>query len=108
MIDRARIHEILKQYEKHGWTLRRVLLCREARESLSGSPENPFGGAQIADSETNAVWFSRRAANGNEAWELRRLTGSPFAVIKVFGADINESEREQIRREAETMLSGKR
>jgi len=109
MIDAAQVREIIRQYEKHGWTLRRVLLCAKTRESLAVSPENLFGGAPVCESETDAVWFSRAAAaaNGHEAWELRRLTGAPFALVKVFGADVSETERERTRRETERAICDK-
>jgi len=107
MIDAAQIGEIIKQYEKHGWTLRRVLLCAKTREDFSSSAESLFGGAPVISSEINALWFSRASANGGEAWELRRLTGAPFAVIKIFGAADDETAREQVRRETEKTMSGK-
>lgn len=105
MIDAGQVREIIKQYEKHGWTLRRVLLSdAKRRESLAASLENLFGGAaavSFVSSEINALWFSRVSATGGEAWELRRLSGAPFALVKVFDANTNETEREQIRRETE-------
>ncbi len=106
MIAAAQIGEILKQYEIHGWILRRVLLCSAARETLAASLENLFGGATVIDSQTNAVWFSRASANG-EAWELRRLTGAPYALIEVFGAADDEATRERARRQVETKMRGK-
>ncbi len=106
MIDAEKAREILKQYEKHGWTLRRVLLSG-APEDFS-SLENLFG-APVVSSAINALWFSRAAANGGEAWELRRLSVAPFALVKVFGAADDETTREKIRRETETeMENGKR
>lgn len=105
MIDAGAWREIRKQYEKHGWTLRRVLLC--APENFS-SLENLFGDAPVDSSDINALWFSRASAIGGEAWELRRLSGAPFAQIIVFGADTNEAERERARREAESKIRLKR
>ncbi len=102
MIDSGAVREIRKQYEKHGWTLRRVLLSG-ARENYS-SLENLFGGAPVVSSDMDALWFSRASANGGEAWELRRLSGAPFAQIIVFGADTNEAERERARRETESKI----
>jgi hypothetical protein len=105
----AKAREILKQYEKHGWTLRRVLLSEARRETFFSSFENLFGDAPIESFETDALWFSRSAANGSESWELRRITGAAFALLKVFSADTNENEREAARRETEKrLLNGKR
>jgi hypothetical protein len=107
MIGAAQVKEIVKQYEKHGWTLRRVLLCADALENPSSSVENSFGASSVISSEINALWFSRPSANGGEAWELRRLTGAPFAIIKVFGAGDDESAREMLRRETEKAIREK-
>ncbi len=42
MINAAQVEEILKQYKKHGWTLRRVLLCAQTQEVLRNSLETLF------------------------------------------------------------------
>lgn len=107
MIETAQIAEIVKQYERHGWTLRRVLLCAKKLENSSPSSENSFGGALVVSSKTDALWFSRAAANGGESWELRRISGAPFALVKIFGANDDETTREAVRRAAEKALSEK-
>jgi len=73
MITAAQASEILKQYTKHGWTLRRVLLSDATRASFSSALESVFGDAAVESSEIDAAWFSRPSAGGGEAWELRRL-----------------------------------
>lgn len=108
MIDARQIEEILAQYGKHGWSLRRVLLCVPTRSLLTDSLENLFGETPIVDSETDAAWFARRSASG-EAWELRRLTGAPFALIEVFEDEDDETVREEARFEMEqTLINGNR
>lgn len=108
MSDAARnAREVLRLYEKHGWTLRRVLLCDATRETLPASLEDLFGGAPILSFETDALWFSRRANNGGEAWELRRLSGSPFALVELFAQSDDEPAREEARRAAENRLKVK-
>ncbi len=101
------IREMLKQYAKHGWNLRRVLLSAKTREDLAGALESLFSNAPVVASEIDAVWFSRPAANGNEAWELRRLSQTPFALIEVFDADDEEDAREDARQEMEKAVSAK-
>ncbi|MBA2620412.1 MAG: hypothetical protein H0U87_04355 [Acidobacteria bacterium] len=102
---RQKAREILKQYEKHGWTLRRVLLSDATCRMLAASLENLFGDAPIEAFKTDALWFSRAvAANGNESWELRRITGAPFALLRVFSADISENARKAARRATEKRL----
>jgi hypothetical protein len=109
MISAQQIQEILAQYRKHGWTLRRVLLCAETLESLTGSLGNLFGETQIVSFEIDAAWFSRPSGTGREAWELRRLTGAPFALVEVFEDEDDEAVREEARFEMEqTLINGKR
>lgn len=100
MISEREIREVVAQYKKHGWILRRVLLC-EAVEK----PATLFGEIEVAPSEIDALWFSRTSGEGREAWELRHLSEAPFALIEVFEADDEEIIREEIRREMQTELS---
>lgn len=100
MIGVTQIQEILKQYDKHGWNLRRVLLSAPLRES---KPAAIFGQVEVTESELDALWFARTAANGGEAWELRSLSTAPFALVEVFDDD-EEEVREEIRREMETQM----
>lgn len=101
----AEIQNILTQYERHGWTLRRVLLCPQTSETLADSLENLFGEAPIVTGEIDAAWFSRSPGIGREAWELRRLTGAPFALIEVFEDEDDEAVREEARFEMEQRLN---
>jgi len=104
MIGAPQIQEILAQYRKHGWTLRRVLLCPPTRESLANMLVTLFGETPIVSAEIDAAWFSRGSGIGREAWELRRLTGAPFALIEVFEEDDDEAVREEARHEMEQMM----
>jgi hypothetical protein len=90
MTDSATVGEIIKQYEKHGWTLRRALLSDDSRLSLSDS----LGGIKIMSSDLEALWFSRQSKPETESWELRRLTGSPFALVAVIASNASEEEVE--------------
>jgi len=100
MISPEKIQAILKQYEKHGWSLRRVLLS--ARTKL---PPEFFGKIEIVSSESDALWFSRASAEGREAWELRSLSNAPFALVEVFETEDEEEVREEIRQEMQTRLT---
>ena len=104
MIDAHQIQEILAQYKKHGWSLSRVLLSPTTRKRLSVSPENLFGAVEVISSEVDAVWFSRPSGKNGEAWELRRLSGTPFALFEVFDDDDDEEIREEARQEMQTRL----
>lgn len=90
------LREIAATYQKYGWTLRRVLLTADTRRECFDAL-NELGAADFAvDSDINAVWFSRPAANALEVWELRLLTVSPFALLETFDRNTAESERERI------------
>ena len=104
MIEIQQIQEILSQYKKHGWNLRRVLLSDEARENLTDFMKNLFGDAEIVSSDINAVWFSRASGKNGEAWELRRLSGTPFALLEIFDDDDDEEIREEARQEMQTRM----
>ena len=90
MTDPVNVGEIVKQYEKHGWTLRRALLSEESRIALLAS----LGEIKIISSDLEALWFSRRSKPDTESWELRRLTGSPFALVAVVPSNASEDELE--------------
>lgn len=108
MISERQIKEILRQYERHGWNLRRVLLSAQTVKNLADSLKILFGEIEIILSECDAVWFSRRlpSNHGSEAWELRRLSGTPFALVEIFEDEDDEEVREETRKEIETQLVG--
>jgi hypothetical protein len=105
MISVEQVLEILAQYKKHGWTLRRVLLSDELRvraynELVSLSDHKAV---EFVSSDVEAAWFSRPSKEG-EAWELRYLSATPFALFEVFDEDDEEETREEARKEMETRL----
>ncbi len=108
MIGASQIQEILTLYQKHGWTLRRVLLSDALRTRISDQLETLFGAeAAFVTSEINALWFSRASAGGNETWEIRHLSQTPFALVEVFEEDDDEEIREERRAEIEAELKEK-
>ena len=99
------IKEILATYKKHGWRLRRVLLRPETRAGLSD--ENWAGDASIEAAELDALWFSRGSQQNREAWELRLISATQYALFETFEADEPEAAREEIRREMEARMKDK-
>src|SRR5438132_1656293 len=95
------INEILATYSKHGWRLKRLLVTAEARALLSESEREIFEDAIVEDSSVNALWFARPSHAGREAWELRLVAETPYALFETFEADEEEEEREELRREME-------
>jgi hypothetical protein len=84
------IREIAATYRKHGWTLRRALLKKELLEKTGDSFD---AGAPRVVSEVNALLFSRVSGKNGEAWELRLVSQTPFALFEVLAADISADER---------------
>jgi hypothetical protein len=103
MIKAQTIAEILSLYKKHGWILRRVLLSDALKNNLKHSSETVFGDVEINSSKIDGLWFSRISPHG-EAWELRRLSDAPFALVEVLHTDIDELSREKILQETEQKI----
>lgn len=91
MIERSDIFPIIELYEKHGWTPRRALASGDPSVYAEFVEERFVKAAAI-----DGLWFSRCSKPGTETWELRRLTGSPFALVAVFDDDHDETERESL------------
>jgi hypothetical protein len=104
MIKAGQIAEILSLYKKHGWILRRVLLSEALKKSLPEALEPLFGAAEVRDSEIDAAWFSRASKANQEAWELRRLSETPYALLEIFDAEDDEEIREETLFEIESRL----
>jgi hypothetical protein len=98
-----RFSETLANYRRHGWQLRRVLLRPESREQLAAAAAL-FEMAAIEDSTIDALWFARPSHAGREAWELRLVAETPYALFETFEADEAEDEREEVRQEMEARL----
>ena len=92
-------------YRKYGWRLARVLMRSDTLSELTGAT----GGAEFEslparEFPLDAMWFTRPAAGGREAWELRLVSESPFALFELFEPDEAEEDREDVRREMEAQM----
>ena len=115
--------DALAMYSKHGWRLVRVLArdetLDELRMSTAGgesradeaaaatfdkSDAATFQGVAVCESEVDAMWFTRAAQGGREAWELRLVGETPYALFELFEPDESEEDREDVRREMEARL----
>jgi hypothetical protein len=95
--------DIITTYERHGWTLRRVLLCMTTREELKDAGA-VFGDSPLLDAEFDALWFARPSHAKREAWELRLISEQPYALFEAFEANESEEDREDARREMENLM----
>ena len=93
--------EIVATYRRHGWELRRALLRPERRSEISG---DSLEGIRIDEAPIDALWFSRASHSNREAWELRLLAESPYALFENFEADETEDLREESRVEMENRM----
>ncbi|MDT5270199.1 MAG: hypothetical protein QOH49_2385 [Acidobacteriota bacterium] len=100
--------EILAQYRRHGWRLARVLARPESLAELRGADDEDgaviFEGAPADESDVDALWFTRPSAEGREAWELRLVGDTPYALFELFEPDEEEEDRADVRREMEARL----
>ena len=97
--------ETLATYRKYGWQLARVLMrdttLAELRAGVGGEE---FEGTPAREFSLDAMWFKRPAAGGREAWELRLVSESPYALFELFEPDEAEEDREDVRREMEAQM----
>ena len=96
------IKELLATYQKYGWRLRRVLLRPDTLAQLkaAGWPED----ISVEEREFDALWFSRKSHGQREAWELRLISSTQFALFETFEADEPEAAREEVRKEMEARM----
>ena len=99
-----KFEEILAQYRRHGWRLARVLARPGTFDAPGAEGGASYEGAPVVESEADAMWFTRPSAEGREAWELRLVSETPYALFELFEPDEAEEDREDVRREMEARL----
>lgn len=93
--------ELVATYRKYGWELRGALLQAATLaeiQTLLGD-ELP-----VKETEFDALWFSRPSHQNREAWELRLLAQTQYALFEAFEPDETEEERNEVRLEMEAKL----
>ena len=94
--------ELVATYRKHGWELRRVLLQPSTLAELQS--QGLLAAALVKEAAFDALWFSRPSHNNREAWELRLLAQTQYALFETFEAEETEEERDDVRLEMEARL----
>jgi hypothetical protein len=97
------IKDIIATYRKHGWQLQRVLRRSATRSEVIDKEEMTLAG-EDDQVQVDALWFSRTSHGLREAWELRLVAESPYALFETFSADEPEELREEARQEMEARL----
>ena len=92
--------EMMAIYRKHGWQLRSVLLRPETRAEL----QSQISELPVKEATFDALWFSRPSHNDREAWELRLLAQTQYALFETFEADETEEDRDDVKLEMEARM----
>ncbi|MCA1578065.1 MAG: hypothetical protein LC794_11980 [Acidobacteria bacterium] len=96
--------DLLATYRKHGWQLRGVLLQPATRSELDAEDTELLQDIVVREAEVDALWFSRPSHQNREAWELRLLAQTPYALFETFEPDETEEERDDVKREMEARM----
>ena len=96
--------ELVATYRKHGWELRRALLQPATLAELEAEAAELLPGVAVQESPVDALWFSRPSHGKRDAWELRLLAQTPYALFETFEPDETEEERDDVRREMEARM----
>ncbi|MGB8507862.1 MAG: hypothetical protein WCD76_05625 [Pyrinomonadaceae bacterium] len=105
-----KFRETLAMYRRHGWSLAGVLMCAaslaELRESVGGVVGDApgFEDVTVEESPFDAMWLTRPSEGGREAWELRLVADTPYALFELFEPDEEEEDRADVRREMEARM----
>jgi len=75
-------------------------MLTELTELIRANDEAPT----VEEAAVSAMWFSRPSHQGREAWEMRLLAESSYALFEIFEADEVEDDREELRREMEARM----
>ena len=102
----TRLHlfqELVATYRKYGWELKGVLLTPTTQAELSGRESN-LAAVPVKDSSFDALWFSRPSHQNREAWELRLLAETQYALFESFEPDETEEQRDEMKQEMEARM----
>lgn len=96
--------ETVATYRKHGWELRSALLQPETRAEFDEEELQLLKDVAVREEQFDALWFSRPSHAKREAWELRLLTQTPFALFETFEQDETEEDRADVKLEMEARM----
>ena len=96
--------ELVGTYRKHGWELRSALLQPATLAEFHSQEAALLKKVTVKEAAFDALWFSRPSHNNREAWELRLLAQTQYALFETFEADETDEERDDVKREMESRL----
>lgn len=96
--------ELVATYRKHGWELRSALLQATTLGEFKTQEAQLLEKVTVREEPFDALWFSRPSHHNREAWELRLLGETKYALFETFEQDETEEERDDVKREMEAKL----
>jgi hypothetical protein len=99
-----RFAEVISAYRRHGWQLRRTLMTAQTLAETRESDRALFENLPLEEATIDALWFARPSQKNREAWELRLVAETPYALFEAFELDETEEQREEVRREMEARM----
>jgi hypothetical protein len=96
------LRELVATYRKYGWEWRSALLRPATQAELQA--EGLLADVPVKEAAVDALWFSRPSHQNREAWELRLLAQTQYALFEAFEPDETEEERDEVRNEMEGRL----
>ena len=96
--------ELAATYRKHGWELRAALLQPATQWECQTQDAELLRNVSVREATFDALWFSRPSHNKREAWELRLLAQTPYALFETFEEDETEEERQDVKQEMEARM----
>ena len=96
--------ELVATYRKHGWELRSALMQPATLAELQSQEVQLLNRVDVRESEIDALWFSRPSTHNREAWELRLLEQTQYALFEAFEADETEMQRQEVKLEMEARM----
>ena len=96
--------ELVATYRKHGWELRGALMQPVTLAELKTEEAQLLDKLTVKDATLDALWFSRPSHQNREAWELRLLAQTQYALFETFEADETEEQRDEAKLEMEARL----
>lgn len=96
--------ELVATYQKHGWELRSALLQPGTLTEFKTQEAQLLDKVPVKEEMVDALWFSRPSHHDREAWELRLLAQTQYALFETFEKDETEEDRAEMRSEMEAKL----
>lgn len=96
--------DLVATYQKHGWKLKSALLQPRTLAEFEPPEKQLLKGVSVKEAPVDALWFSRPSHNNREAWELRLLAQTQYALFETFEADETEEQRDDVKLEMEARL----